>query len=108
MAAAPCGLPAGVGASHARYPLAGGLGRSWLPLAANLAVGGRPCMGAGRGWLPLLLAVFATKMQQEHVERFYAIQSHHMQFKINISHENIGSDTTVGKPQWEHHMRSGN
>ncbi|RWV95495.1 hypothetical protein GW17_00041880, partial [Ensete ventricosum] len=50
-------------------PLQVGLGR-------GLAVGGRPYMGAGRGWPPLLLAAFAGKIQQEHVERFYAIQSH--------------------------------
>ncbi|RRT35665.1 hypothetical protein B296_00058201, partial [Ensete ventricosum] len=41
--------------------LARGLGRNWLPLATDLAVGGWPCMGASRGWLPLLLAVFTAK-----------------------------------------------
>ncbi|RWV83174.1 hypothetical protein GW17_00055260 [Ensete ventricosum] len=64
---------------------------SWVPLSPprfrssrpltrgpgrGLVVGGRPCMGADRGW-PSLLAAFAAKMQQERVERFYAIQSHH-------------------------------
>ncbi|RWV77146.1 hypothetical protein GW17_00062071 [Ensete ventricosum] len=58
-------------------PLTGGLGRNRLPLAAGLAVGGQPCMGVGRGWPPLLLAAFAAKTQQEHIKRFYAIQSHH-------------------------------
>ncbi|RWW43871.1 hypothetical protein BHE74_00050421 [Ensete ventricosum] len=56
-------------------------------------------MGAGRGWPPLLLTAFAAKMQQERVELFYMIQSHRTQFKTNLSHENLGSDTTVGKPQ---------
>ncbi|RZS16462.1 hypothetical protein BHM03_00048452 [Ensete ventricosum] len=65
----------------------------------SLAVGGRHCMGAGCGWPPLLLAAFTTKTQQERVERLYVIQSYHTQFKINLSHENLGSDTTVGKPQ---------
>ncbi|RWV77774.1 hypothetical protein GW17_00061359, partial [Ensete ventricosum] len=64
-------------------------------------------MRAGRGWRPLLTA-FAAKTQQERVERFYAIQSHHTQFKTSLSHENLVSDTIVGKPQREHHMRSEN
>ncbi|RWV78836.1 hypothetical protein BHE74_00058971 [Ensete ventricosum] len=29
-------------------------------LSSDLAVGGRPCIGAGRGWPPLLLAAFAA------------------------------------------------
>ncbi|RRT34167.1 hypothetical protein B296_00053582, partial [Ensete ventricosum] len=95
------GLPCGVALAAASRPLVEGLGY-------DLAVGGRPCIGAGRGWRPLLLATFAMKTQQECIERFYMIQSHHTQFKINLSHENLGSDTTVGKPQWEHHMYSGN
>ncbi|RWW71190.1 hypothetical protein BHE74_00021081, partial [Ensete ventricosum] len=73
-----------------------------LALAAadrGMAVGGMPFMGAGHGWQPLLLTAFAVKMQQECVERFYAIKSHHTWFKTNPSHENHGSDTTVGKPQ---------
>ncbi|RWV82408.1 hypothetical protein GW17_00056094, partial [Ensete ventricosum] len=82
-------------------PLTGGLGH-------GLAMGAQPCMGAGRGWPPLHLAAFAANMQQEHIERFYAIQSHHTQFKTNLSHENLGSDTTVRKPQRVHHMRSEN
>ncbi|RZS22617.1 hypothetical protein BHM03_00055419, partial [Ensete ventricosum] len=86
-AAAPCGLAIPVVPAGA------------APAGRGLAMGGRPCMGAGRGWLPLLLAAFAAKTQQEHVERFYAIQSHHTQFKTNLSHENIGFDTAVGKPQ---------
>ncbi|RRT35728.1 hypothetical protein B296_00053498 [Ensete ventricosum] len=75
----------------AGHPLVGVLGR-------GLVVGGRPYMGASRGWPPLVLTTFTAKMQQERVERFYAIQSHHTQFKTNLSHENIGSDTTVRKP----------
>ncbi|RWW10112.1 hypothetical protein GW17_00026361 [Ensete ventricosum] len=82
-------------------PLRVGLGR-------GLAVGGRACMGVGRGWPPLLLVAFTPKIQQECVERFYMIQSHHTQFKTNLSHENRGSNTIVGKPQRVHHMRNGN
>ncbi|RWW00676.1 hypothetical protein BHE74_00013092 [Ensete ventricosum] len=91
--AGTAGLPFGLALAAANRPLAGGLGRS-------LAVGGRPSMGACRGWPPLLLASFAMKIQQKHVERFYAIQSHHTQFKTNLSHENLGSDTIVRKPHW--------
>ncbi|RWW20974.1 hypothetical protein GW17_00014889 [Ensete ventricosum] len=72
-AAAPvsgAGLPCGLALVAVGRPLAGGLGR-------GLAVGGRPCIGVGRGWPPLLLASFTTKIQQERVERFYVIQSHH-------------------------------
>ncbi|RZS15163.1 hypothetical protein BHM03_00046949 [Ensete ventricosum] len=101
-----CPWPALLPTSAAPY------GRRWPPSRAgpgrNLAVGGQPCMGAGRGWSPLLLAAFTTKTQQEHVERLYAIHSHHTQFKTNLSHENLGFDTTVGKPQRVHHMRSEN
>ncbi|RWW59928.1 hypothetical protein BHE74_00033106 [Ensete ventricosum] len=85
------GLPDGLVLAAAGSPLVGGLSR-------GLAMGGRPCMGAGRDWPPLLVA-FAAKIQQECIERFYAIQSHHTQFKTNLSYENLGSDTTVGKPQ---------
>ncbi|RWV97499.1 hypothetical protein GW17_00039705 [Ensete ventricosum] len=121
--AAPAGATAlAVGTAYARRrqpcpwatgdacgcPVAGGLGRSRLPLVVGLAGGGRPCMGAGRGWPPLLLTAFATKMQQERIERFYAIQSHHTQFKTKLSYENLGSDITVGKPQRVHQMHSEN
>ncbi|RRT34081.1 hypothetical protein B296_00058259, partial [Ensete ventricosum] len=41
-------------------PLQGGLGCGRLPLAAGLAVGGRPCKGAGRSWPPLILTVLAV------------------------------------------------
>ncbi|RRT31877.1 hypothetical protein B296_00058536, partial [Ensete ventricosum] len=95
----PCRLAAGDRACGWRFCPCG---RRWPPFRAGpgrgLAVGGRPYIGAGRGWSPLLI-FFAAKMQQERVERFYAIQSHHTQFKINLSYENLGSDTTVGKPQ---------
>ncbi|RRT34885.1 hypothetical protein B296_00033275 [Ensete ventricosum] len=56
---------------------------------------------------PFLIA-FAVKIQQERVERFHAIQSHHTQFKTNLLHENLGSDTTVGKSQRDHHMHNRN
>ncbi|RRT60123.1 hypothetical protein B296_00035592 [Ensete ventricosum] len=70
-----------------------------LPCRLALAAANRPLIGGlGRGWPPLLLAAFAAKTQQKHVERFYAIQSHHTQFKINLSYENFSSDTAVGKP----------
>ncbi|RWW11469.1 hypothetical protein BHE74_00039804 [Ensete ventricosum] len=66
----------------------------------------RPYKGPSHGQPPPFLAAFAAKMQQGRVEQFYVIQSHHTYFKTNLSHENLGSDTTIGKPQWEHHMRS--
>ncbi|RWV84305.1 hypothetical protein GW17_00053991, partial [Ensete ventricosum] len=91
--AAPCGLLP----PRATAPLQGGLGCCRPP----------PCRWPGHALLSLLVA-FAVKTQQERVERFYVIQYHHMQFKINLSHENLGSDTIVGKPQWVHRMRSGN
>ncbi|RRT35899.1 hypothetical protein B296_00013539 [Ensete ventricosum] len=81
-----------------------GVGPSLLPLVAAWPW----ATGPAWGWLPLLLVAFATKTQQERVERFYVIQSHHTQFRTNLSHENIGSDTTVRKPQRVHHMHSGN
>ncbi|RRT51185.1 hypothetical protein B296_00044860 [Ensete ventricosum] len=62
-------MPAGA-APTGNHLLRAGLGR-------DLATGGRPCMGVGCGWLPLLLAIFTMKMQEERVERFYAIKSHH-------------------------------
>ncbi|RWV83091.1 hypothetical protein GW17_00055349, partial [Ensete ventricosum] len=94
----PCGLAL---VANGR-PFAGGLavvGRSiawwpWLqpaapcrgsgsnrppPCRGALFAADRPCKGAGRGharW-PFARASFATKMQQERVERFYTIQSHH-------------------------------
>ncbi|RRT49879.1 hypothetical protein B296_00035804 [Ensete ventricosum] len=37
-------------------------------------------------------------MQQECAERFYTIRSHHTQIRTNLSHENLGFDTTTGKP----------
>ncbi|RZS23259.1 hypothetical protein BHM03_00056159 [Ensete ventricosum] len=87
--AGAAGLPFGLALAAANRPLGGGLGR-------GLAMG---------GWPPLLLAAFAAKTQQERIEQFYAIQSHHTQFKTNLSHKSLGSDTTVGKPQWVYHMR---
>ncbi|RRT41609.1 hypothetical protein B296_00032015, partial [Ensete ventricosum] len=76
------------GPSRSRPPLCMGalatVGRplqgAWPQPAAPLQVTDRPCKGAGRGHarLPLVKASFATKIQQER--------------------ENLGSDTTVGKP----------
>ncbi|RWW46077.1 hypothetical protein BHE74_00048020 [Ensete ventricosum] len=43
-------------------PLTGGLGHNRLPLAAGLAVGGRPCMGASHGWPAPLLVVLAANV----------------------------------------------
>ncbi|RWV97400.1 hypothetical protein GW17_00039811 [Ensete ventricosum] len=107
-AAAPAGGRAGRSRSCPRAtatpvgdrPLQGGLGCSPPPLAGGLAAADRPCKGAGHGLarLSLARASFATKTQQEHVERFYTIQSHHTQFNTNLSHKNLGSDTIVGKP----------
>ncbi|RWV96689.1 hypothetical protein GW17_00040580 [Ensete ventricosum] len=102
-------------------PFARGLGHSRSPLASSQAMAGRPCRGPGRDQPPLhtdsMLVVapppqaaptFVASCCNKCVEQFYVIQSDHTQFKINLSHENLGSDTTVGKPQREHHMRSGN
>ncbi|RZR96111.1 hypothetical protein BHM03_00025075 [Ensete ventricosum] len=99
----------------------GGTSVGAAPTSAILASTGHDCVracypyrGSGYGrpplqvaWSPLLDA-FAIKMQQEHVEQFYMIQSYDMQFKTIFCINNLGSDTTVGKPQWEHHMRSEN
>ncbi|RWV85909.1 hypothetical protein GW17_00052253 [Ensete ventricosum] len=55
----------------AGHPLAGGLSRSRLGH-------GWPALHGSWSWLAaLLLATFAAKMQQERIERFYVIQSHH-------------------------------
>ncbi|RWV80427.1 hypothetical protein GW17_00058304 [Ensete ventricosum] len=103
LAVAPCRLAA-AGRAHRRLlPLwmavpCRGSGRSRHP----------PCRWSGHALLPLLLIAFAAKTQQEYVEQFCAIQSHHTQFKTNLSHENLGSDTTVWKPQRVNHMRSKN
>ncbi|RWW02420.1 hypothetical protein GW17_00034490 [Ensete ventricosum] len=117
-AAAPCGRPA-AGPLYGRRT-ASGCAREWLPhmraaapasgaslpCRLALAAANRPLIGGlGRGWPPLLLAAFAAKTQQKHVERFYAIQSHHTQF--NLSYENFSSDTAVGKPPRVHHMHDG-
>ncbi|RWW43642.1 hypothetical protein BHE74_00050668, partial [Ensete ventricosum] len=78
-------------------PVQVALNTAGRPLAGDQAVADRPCWRPSRGWPPILiLTMFAAKMQQERIERFYAIGSHHMQFKINLSHKNIGYDTTVG------------
>ncbi|RWW15301.1 hypothetical protein GW17_00020869 [Ensete ventricosum] len=105
--AAPCRGPGGSQSLFCRGALA--------VVGHPLQVVGRPCKGAGHGHarLPLTRASFAAKTQQERVERFYAIQSHHTQFKTNLLHENLGSDTTVGKPtagashaQWKSKQKS--
>ncbi|RWW80251.1 hypothetical protein BHE74_00011412, partial [Ensete ventricosum] len=64
-------------------PLQGALAIADRPLAGGQVVAGHPYKSHGRGW----------------PERFYAIQSRHTHFKTNLSHENLGSDTTIGKPQ---------
>ncbi|RWW81724.1 hypothetical protein BHE74_00009857 [Ensete ventricosum] len=80
-------------------------GCGWPHLQRAWSMASHPCRWHGYGWPPVL-AAFTTKMQQERVERFYAIQFHHMQFKTNLSHRNLGSDTIVGKPQRDYHMRN--
>ncbi|RRT32168.1 hypothetical protein B296_00040359 [Ensete ventricosum] len=55
----------------------------WLQPVASLqgalAKVGRDCRRPGRGRPTiLLLTAFVAKMQQEHIERFYTIQSHHI------------------------------
>ncbi|RWV88249.1 hypothetical protein GW17_00049685 [Ensete ventricosum] len=52
----------------------------WPWLAApveGLAMAGHPCRGLGYDRPPSFLAVFIAKIQQEHVERFYVIQTHY-------------------------------
>ncbi|RRT58272.1 hypothetical protein B296_00032333, partial [Ensete ventricosum] len=90
-----------------------GPGRSRPPLAGSQAMADRPYRGPSYGQPPLQVdnmhvvapppqaaPNFAANRCNKHVEQFYTIQSHHTQFKTNFSHENLGSDTTVGKPQW--------
>ncbi|RZR90424.1 hypothetical protein BHM03_00018290 [Ensete ventricosum] len=93
--------PLRAGPGRSRSPLCRRPGRSRPPLCRGaLAAASRPYKGADRGHarLPLLRASFVAKTQQERVERFYVTQSHHTQFKTNLSHENLGSDTIDGKP----------
>ncbi|RZS28557.1 hypothetical protein BHM03_00062163, partial [Ensete ventricosum] len=47
----------------------------------GVAVVNRHCRGLGHGRSCPFLAAFVVKIQQECVERFYAVQSHHTQFK---------------------------
>ncbi|RWV93604.1 hypothetical protein BHE74_00044853 [Ensete ventricosum] len=64
-----------------------------------------PARGFARGWPPLqgawpwpatpFLAAFAAKMHRTVLRELIFIT----QFKTNLSHENLGSDTTVEKPQ---------
>ncbi|RWV86663.1 hypothetical protein GW17_00051414 [Ensete ventricosum] len=95
-----------------------GPGRSRSPLAGSQAMASRSCRGPGHGQPPLhadnmhvtappsqATPTFAANRCNKRIEQFYAIQSHYTQFKTNFSHENLGSDTTVGKPQRVHHMR---
>ncbi|RWW06288.1 hypothetical protein GW17_00030395 [Ensete ventricosum] len=97
LALAAAGRPFAGGLAAADRPFAWG---PWLQSVVALQVVGCPFKVAGRGHarLPLAWVSFAAKMQQECVERSYVIQSHHTQFKTNLSHENLGSNTTVGKP----------
>ncbi|RWW16923.1 hypothetical protein GW17_00019168 [Ensete ventricosum] len=76
-----------------------GPGRSRPPLCKGAwAAVAPPSRWSGHAMLSLLLVAFAVKTQQERVERFDAIQSHYTQFKTNLLHENLGSDTTNGNP----------
>ncbi|RWW44280.1 hypothetical protein BHE74_00049976, partial [Ensete ventricosum] len=102
----PAGASVGAAPTSASYAreqprlLAAALVVATAPAGDCPLVGGRPCMwpwpqpaapaGAlalashsyrwhGRG-LSRLLATFAVKMQQECIEQFYMIQSHHTQF----------------------------
>ncbi|RWV84718.1 hypothetical protein GW17_00053548 [Ensete ventricosum] len=82
----PCGLAAGLRRPLAGWPwsqpaapLKGALPQSIAPLHGGLGYS-RPPLQGGWPW-PYPVAPcrdsFAMKMQQECVERFYAIQSHH-------------------------------
>ncbi|RRT39788.1 hypothetical protein B296_00032053, partial [Ensete ventricosum] len=72
----------------AQPPFAGWLQAS--ALAGSLAAYGRPYRGPGHSRLPLFVAAFTMKMQQEYVEQPGSY--------TNLSHEQPGSDTTIGKP----------
>ncbi|RRT65415.1 hypothetical protein B296_00015820 [Ensete ventricosum] len=88
---------------YRRLPLRAGSPTSGCPPQRALAIAGHHCRGPGRDrsplqvawpWLPSsFLAAFVVKTEQ-----FYIIQSHHTQFKTNLSYENLVSDTTIGKP----------
>ncbi|RRT50713.1 hypothetical protein B296_00007833 [Ensete ventricosum] len=76
------GLPTGVvpadGTSVGVTPLRAGHGRC----PCGLAAAGHPYSCPGRQLSPLqgacpLMAAFAVKIQEEHIEHFYMIQSHH-------------------------------
>ncbi|RRT54342.1 hypothetical protein B296_00022331, partial [Ensete ventricosum] len=60
------------------------------PCGLALAVGGRPYMEAGRGWPLLLLVAFATKTQQERVERFYVKFAHTLSGGHRVRGEGLG------------------
>ncbi|RWW15581.1 hypothetical protein GW17_00020570 [Ensete ventricosum] len=109
---------AAAGRARGWLPLAGCCPCGRPPLASSQAMAGRPCRGSGRDQppldadnmhvatpLPQAVPTFAVNRCNERVEEFYVIQSHHTQFKTNLSHENLGSDTTVVEPQRVHHMR---
>ncbi|RRT35925.1 hypothetical protein B296_00050015, partial [Ensete ventricosum] len=83
------------------------------PLAGSQAMADRAYRGPSRGQPPLhanSMHVAASPPQaaptlaanhcNKGVEQFYAIQSHHTQFKTNFLYENLGSDTIVGNAQW--------
>ncbi|RWW49094.1 hypothetical protein BHE74_00044783 [Ensete ventricosum] len=57
--------------------------------ARGLAVANHHCRGPGRGRPPSFLVAFVAEMQQERVEQFYVMQSHHTQFETNLSLKNL-------------------
>ncbi|RZS03999.1 hypothetical protein BHM03_00034261, partial [Ensete ventricosum] len=108
----PCELlPLRVGATpcgHRWPPLRAGLGCSRSPsYRETWSWPGRVRPALHGGW-PWLVAPPCCLHYDNTTRTHYAIQSRHTQFKINLSYENLSSDSTVGKPQWVHRIHSEN
>ncbi|RWW66033.1 hypothetical protein BHE74_00026624, partial [Ensete ventricosum] len=79
LAVGGCAVPAGSCPLQAALAVVGCHVGAWPWVdapAGGMAMAGHPYRWSGHGWLPLL-AMFTVKTQQEHVEQFYAIQSHY-------------------------------
>ncbi|RWW35636.1 hypothetical protein BHE74_00059408, partial [Ensete ventricosum] len=102
--AAPCRLLPPRAAAPCRGPC-----HSRSPLASSQAMADHPCRGLSRGQPPLYAdnmhvaapppqaaPTFVANRCNKHVEQFYAIHSHHTQFKTNFSHENLALIPLLG------------
>ncbi|RZS21537.1 hypothetical protein BHM03_00054189, partial [Ensete ventricosum] len=103
-ATAPCGLVAPAkGLATGGRPCRRPLPRTITAVGA-LAVSDHPCKWPGRGWLPpssppSLQIVART----QRIVLRNSVSSHVVKKPIYYTN-NLGSDTTVGKSQREHHM----